>query len=61
MNDSATPIQNVPIYSIEGLLGLRNGSIGNKLSDAKIEREDSAESEVHRRINGEEKLTGVGK
>lgn len=61
MNDGTTTTNKVPIYSIEGLLGLKPETVGNKLSETKIERQDSACENGVIKLATFNKLTRVGK
>lgn len=60
MNDGTTTTNKVPIYSIEGLLGLKPETVGNKLSETKIERQDSACENGVIKLATFNKLTRVG-
>ena len=40
MSDGTVAITKVPVYSIEGLLGLKNSSVGDKKTEMTIRRQD---------------------
>lgn len=59
MNDATATTNKVPVYSIEGLLGIKNEAMGNKLSETKIQRQDSDENGTGK-LKTQNKLTRVG-
>ena len=53
MTDRTVSISKVPVYSIEGLLGLKKSSAGDKIAETKIM--------ARRQNNNGEEATNIGK